>query len=72
MRKLVGGVGIELETIEGKCPLYSRQIKIVGAKNFEVAQLIPQTQLVISLELATMAGPADTLKVFAAVWITSF
>jgi hypothetical protein len=51
--------------------LDSSKIKMVGAKNLQVAEFIPQTQLVIGLELATMAAPADTLKVFATVWITS-
>ena len=44
---------------------------MVGAKDLQVTKLIPQAELVISLELATMAGSADTLKVFPPVWIAS-
>jgi hypothetical protein len=44
---------------------------VVRPKNLEVAELIPQAQLVVGLELAAMAGSADTLKVFSAVWIAS-
>ena len=43
----------------------------MSSKNLQVAQLIAQAQLVVSLELVTMAGPADTLKVFAAIRIAS-
>src|SRR5713226_2163170 len=43
---------------------------MVGAKNLQVAQLIPHAQLVVRLELVTVAGCADTLKVFATVRIT--
>jgi len=43
---------------------------MVGAKNLQVSKLIAQAELVVSLELAAMAGPADALKVFPAVWIT--
>jgi hypothetical protein len=42
----------------------------VGAKNFQIPKLIPHAQLVVSLEFVAMTGPTDTLKVFAAVWIT--
>jgi hypothetical protein len=45
---------------------------MVGAKNLQVAKLIPQTKFVIGLELVTMADSADTLKVFPAIWIASF
>jgi hypothetical protein len=48
------------------------KIKMVGAKNLQVAELVPQTKFVIGLELVTMAGSADTLKVFPAIWIASF
>jgi len=44
---------------------------MVGAKNFEIAQLIAQAQLVISLQLAAVTGSADALKVFATVWTAS-
>jgi hypothetical protein len=44
---------------------------MVGAKNLHVAQFIAQAQLVVSLQLVAMAGSADTLKVFATVWIAS-
>jgi hypothetical protein len=71
MRKMVGPVGIELETIEGKCPLDARQIKMVGSKNLEVSQLIAQAKFVVSLKFAAMAGSADTLKILATVWIAS-
>jgi hypothetical protein len=43
----------------------------VGAKSLQVAQFIAQAKFVVSLELATMAGSADTLKVFPTVWIAS-
>ena len=59
----------ELQTIDGKRSLDTLQIKMVGAKNLQVTKLIAQAQLVVGLELAAMAGSADTLKVFAAVWI---
>src|SRR5260370_20775910 len=42
---------------------------MVGAQNLQVAQLIPHAQLVVCLKLVAVAGAADTLKVFAAVWI---
>jgi len=42
---------------------------MVGAKNLQVPQLIPHAQLVVCLKLVAVAGAADTLKVFAAVWI---
>ena len=45
---------------------------MVGTKNLQVAQLIAQAQFVVGLEFVAMAGSADALKVFAAVWITSF
>ena len=44
---------------------------MVGAKNLQVAKLITQAELVVGLELAAMTGSADTLKVFATVWIAS-
>jgi hypothetical protein len=44
---------------------------MVGAKNFQVTKLIAQAKFVVRLELAPMAGSADTLKVFTAVWIAS-
>jgi hypothetical protein len=44
---------------------------MVGAKNLQVAEFIPQTQLVVGLEFAAMAGTADTLKVLAAVGIAN-
>jgi hypothetical protein len=46
-----------------------RKIKIVRAKDLQVAKLVPQAQLVLSLELVPMAGAANTSKVFAAVGI---
>jgi hypothetical protein len=42
---------------------------MVGAQNLQVTQLIPHAQLVVCLKLVAAAGAADTLKVFAAVWI---
>ena len=42
---------------------------MVGAQNLQVPQLIPHAQLVVCLKLVTVAGPANALKVFAAVWI---
>ena len=58
-----------LETVSRKCPLNARHIKVVGAKNFQISKLIAETKLMVSLEFVSMAGAADTLKVFAAVWI---
>jgi hypothetical protein len=65
-------VGIELETIEGKCPLDARQIKMVSPKNLKVPQLIAQAKFVISLQLVSVARPADTLKILATVGIANF
>jgi hypothetical protein len=62
---------LPLETVNRQCPLNACQIKIVCAQNFQVAELIAQAQFVVRLELAAMAGSADTLKVFPAVWIAS-
>jgi len=59
------------EIIDRQCFLDPRKIKIVGAKNLQVPKLIAQAQLVVSLELAAMAGATDALKVFAAVGIPS-
>ena len=59
----------ELQTIESKRALDPCKIEMVGAKDLQVAEFIPQTQLVVGPELAAMAGSADTLKVFAAVRI---
>lgn len=42
---------------------------MVGAKNVEVAELVAQAQLVVSLELVPVAGSADALKVLTAIWI---
>src|SRR5260370_33409463 len=42
---------------------------MVGAQNLQEPQLIPHAQLVVSLKFIAVADPADTLKVFAAVWI---
>lgn len=39
-------------------------------QNFEVSQPIPQAQLVICLELVSMAGSADALQVLSTVWIS--
>ncbi len=59
----------ELQPVQDQCPLDPPKIKIVGAKNLQVPQLIPHAQLVVCLELAPVAGPADALKVFATVGI---
>ncbi len=61
----------ELQAVQRQRSLDARKIKMVGAKNLEVAELIAQAQLVVRLELVAMAGSADTLKVFATVWIAS-
>jgi len=42
---------------------------MIGPQNLEVAESIAHTQLVICLQFASMAGPADALKVFPAIWI---
>lgn len=44
---------------------------MVGAKNLDVAQFIAQAQLMVRVELVAMAGSADALNIFAAVWIAS-
>jgi hypothetical protein len=44
---------------------------MVGAKNLQITKFITQAELVVRLELVAMAGSADTLKVFATVWIAS-
>jgi hypothetical protein len=41
----------------------------VDPKNFQIAQFVPHAQLMVSLKLVSMAGPADALKVFPAIWI---
>ncbi len=61
----------DLQPVQTQRPFDASKIKIVGAKDFKVSQLIPQAQLMVCLELVPMAGPADTLKVFPAVWIAS-
>jgi hypothetical protein len=43
----------------------------MGAKNLQITKLIAQAKFVVGLELAAMAGTADTLKVFPTVWIAS-
>ena len=70
-RSLQGFLRRELQAVQRERSLDACKIKIVGAKNLQVTKLIPQAELVISLELATMAGSADTLKVFAAVGIAN-
>jgi len=42
---------------------------MIGPQNLEVAESIAHAQLVICLQFASMAGPADALKVFPAIWI---
>jgi hypothetical protein len=42
---------------------------MVGTQNLQVPQLIPHAQLVVCLKLVAVAGSADALKVFPAVWI---
>ncbi len=44
------------------------KIKMVSAKNLEVAELVAQAQFVVGPELVSMAGSADALKVFTAIW----
>src|SRR5258708_34028384 len=56
-----------LKAVHRQCPLNPPKIKIVRAKNLQVAQFIPESQLVVSLELVPMPGGAHALKVFAAV-----
>jgi len=60
-----------LETVNRQCPLDALQIEMVRAKNLQVTKPIPQTQFVVCLELATMADPAYTLKILAAIRIAS-
>ena len=68
-RSSLGRYSEKLHTIQGECPLGASKIKMVGAQNLQVAQLVPHAQLVVCLKLVTVAGPANALKVFAAVWI---
>ena len=42
---------------------------MVGPKNLKVTKVISQAQFMVHLELAAIAGPANALKVFAAIWI---
>jgi len=42
---------------------------MVGAKNLQVPKLIAHAQLVVGLELVTVARAADALEVFPAVWV---
>jgi hypothetical protein len=66
--ELVGSrLGLQAE--QGHYPFSPRNIEMMRAKDFDVPQLIPQTQLAVGLKLVSMAGVADTLKVFPAVWI---
>jgi hypothetical protein len=60
-----------LQSVDSQCALDPNQIEIVGAKNLQIAQLVSQTQLMVSLKLVPVAGPTDTLKVFTAVWIAN-
>jgi hypothetical protein len=62
-------LGRELQAVQRQRAFDPSKIKMAGAENLEVAELIAQAELVVSLELATMAGSANALKVFAAVWI---
>ena len=64
--------GLSLQAVERKCTLDPSKIEIVDAKNFEIAQLIAQAEFVIGLQLVAVAGSADALKIFAAVWIARF
>lgn len=41
----------------------------MGTKNLEIAQFIPQAQLVVSLQFVAVASPTDALKVFSTVGI---
>jgi hypothetical protein len=59
----------ELQPVQRQCTLDSRKIEIVRAKNLQIAQLVSQTQLMVSLKLVPVAGSANTLKVLTAVWI---
>ena len=70
-RSLRGFLRRELQAVQRQRALDPSKIKMVGAKNLQVTKLIAQAQLVVRLELVAMAGSADTLKVFAAVWIAS-
>jgi hypothetical protein len=60
----------ELASIEGQRPLCAGHVKAVGTKNFKIAELIAQAQLVIGLKLVAVAGPAQALKVFNTIRIS--
>ena len=71
-RPLRGFLRRELQAVQREHSLDACKIKMVSAENFEVAELISQAQFMVRLELVSMAGSADTLKVLATVWIASF
>jgi hypothetical protein len=64
-------IGIRKKLHQGQYPFGPPKIEIVGSKNLQVSQLIPHTQLVVSPKFVPVAGPADALKIFAAVGILS-
>ena len=58
-----------LEAVKGKRTPNSYAIKLVDTQYFEISQFVPHTQLMVSLKFVPMAGSADALKIFPAVWI---
>jgi len=67
--ELFGILRQDLEPVQRKRPLGTRNIKMVGAKNLQVPQLIPHAKLVVCLKFVPVAGSTDALEVLPAVWV---
>jgi len=61
----------ELQPVEGERPFDPRHVKAVCPEDFEVTKSVAEAQFVVRLELVAVAGPADALKVLAAVRVAS-
>jgi hypothetical protein len=59
----------DLQSVQLERSLDAFHIEMVLAKNLEIAELIAHAEFVISLELVPVAGSADTLEIFLAIWI---
>src|SRR5579863_1967490 len=69
--RLIGILREDLEPVQRKRPLGSCNVKVVGAKNFQVPQLIPHTKLVVCFKFVPVACPTDALEVLPAIWVPS-
>lgn len=58
-----------LQAVAGESPFHTHHVEIVPAQNFQICELIAETQLVIGLKLTAVAASADTFQVFGAVRI---